>query len=231
KGLVRTIEYQKRGLPHLHLLLFLGHQHGNFTNAEHIDELISAEIPDNSTHPDLFNVITRNMMHGPCGLINPLAPCMTENSSGQRVCSKKFPKPFQPLTIANNNGYPLYRRHINGNRFIINHPLDRTQQFLFDNTWVVPYNPYLSGKYKAHINVEVCGSVRAVKYINKYIYKGSDQTTVEIGTENDEIKKYVNGRYISPVEAVWRTMEFPMHEESPSVYQLPIHLPGQHPVV
>ena len=50
-----------------------------------------------------------------------------------------------------------------------------------DNTWVVPYNPYLSGKYKAHINVEVCGSVQAIKYINKYIYKGPDRTTVELG--------------------------------------------------
>ena len=50
-----------------------------------------------------------------------------------------------------------------------------------DNRWIVPYNPYLSRKYRAHINVEVCASVRAVKYIHKYIYKGNDRTTVELG--------------------------------------------------
>ncbi len=96
------------------------------------------------------------------------------------------------------------------------------------NNWVVPYNPYLSKKYNAHINVEVCASVQAIKYINKYIYKGSDQTTLKTTrqgqNENDEIAKYLNGRYISPVEAAYRLFEFPMHEESPAVTPLAIHL-------
>ena len=70
-----------------------------------------------------------------------------------------------------------------------------------DNRWIVPYNPYLSRKYRAHINVEVCASVRAVKYIHKYIYKGNDRTTVELG-QNDEISQYLQGRYIGPSEAV-----------------------------
>ena len=67
--------------------------------------------------------------------------------------------------------------------------------------------------------------------MQKYLFKGSDQTTVEMSSKNDEIKRYLNGRYISPVEAVWRLMEFPMHEEFPTVYQLPVHLPGDQPVV
>lgn len=36
------------------------------------------------------------------------------------------------------------------------------------NEWVVPYNPYLCWKYKSHINVEVCGGLNSVKYIDKY---------------------------------------------------------------
>jgi hypothetical protein len=35
-------------------------------------------------------------------------------------------------------------------------------------------------KYDAHINVEVCNNIRAVKYLFKYIYKGHDRATVEI---------------------------------------------------
>jgi hypothetical protein len=40
---------------------------------------------------------------------------------------------------------------------------------------VVPYNSYLSLLFNCHINVEVCTSVAAVKYLYKYVYKGHDR--------------------------------------------------------
>ena len=46
---------------------------------------------------------------------------------------------------------------------------------IVDNSFVVPYNPFLSLHYKAHINVEVVYSVQAVKYLYKYITKGHDR--------------------------------------------------------
>ena len=94
------------------------------------------------------------------------------------------------------------------------------------NEWVVPFNPYLSVKYQAHINVEICAMIIAVKYIYKYILKGSDRSTLE--TMIDEIKEYVTGRYIGSSEAVWRLFKFPTHREMLSVRRLPIHLPGGH---
>lgn len=51
---------------------------------------------------------------------------------------------------------------------------------VIDNRWVVPYNKWLSQKYNCHINVEVCASIEAVKYIYKYVYKGPDRAQVEI---------------------------------------------------
>ena len=51
-----------------------------------------------------------------------------------------------------------------------------------DNRWVVPYNPYLALKYEAHINVEVCSSTRACKYLFKYIHKGGDRASVRVET-------------------------------------------------
>jgi hypothetical protein len=71
-----------------------------------------------------------------------------------------------------------------------------------DNRWVVPYNPFLLRKYRSYINVEVCATVQAVKYIYKYVYKGSDRTTAAVGSTDDEITCYTTGRYIGPIEAI-----------------------------
>jgi hypothetical protein len=93
----------------------------------------------------------------------------------------------------------------------------------------VPYNPYLIRRYKAYINVEICITVQAVKYIHKYIYKGRDRATLEIAN-TDKIKRYVTCRYIGPSQAVWGLLKFPMHEEHPTIVRLPLHLPYEQPV-
>jgi hypothetical protein len=112
-----------------------------------------------------------------------------------------------------------------------------------DNRWVVPYNPYLCLKYNAHINVEICSSVQSVKYIYKYDFKGHDraamhvQPTVPAGGEGvaaavapavDEIKNYVDGRYVSASEACHRCFSFELHREWPNVYRLAVHCEGEH---
>jgi len=53
---VYTIEFQKRGLPHMHLLLSLSPAFRP-TNADQVDTLISATWPDPEKQPLLFNII------------------------------------------------------------------------------------------------------------------------------------------------------------------------------
>jgi hypothetical protein len=78
--------------------------------------------------------------------------------------------------------------------------------------------------------VEICSSVESIKYIHKYIYKGHDRTTLELRDDQnrDEVKEYLDARYIGSVESCWHMFEFVMHEETPPVYRLPVHLEGQH---
>lgn len=102
-----------------------------------------------------------------------------------------------------------------------------SKKVFIDNKWVVPYSPILSKAFKAHINVEYCNSVKSIKYICKYIYKGCDLAIFGIqnnSNENDEITRYQLGRYISTNEAVWKTLGFPIHDRFPSVTKLAVHL-------
>ena len=141
----------------MHLLVFLGPD-DKIRNAADVDTVVSAQIPDPNTQPILYEIITRNMVHGPCGVNKPNAKCMV---SGR--CSKRYPKEFRETTLFGDDGYPQYARPNNGRYFEKN-------GHRYDNRDVVPYNPYLSAKYNCHINVEICTSVQAIKYIHKYIY-------------------------------------------------------------
>ena len=49
---VHTIEFQKRGLPHIHLLIWSEKEYKIRTPAD-VDSMISAEFPDPVTHPHL----------------------------------------------------------------------------------------------------------------------------------------------------------------------------------
>ncbi|GFQ97538.1 ATP-dependent DNA helicase [Trichonephila clavata] len=83
--------------------------------------------------------------------------------------------------------------------------------------------PFWSRTFNVHINVEFCNSVKSIKYICKYVNKGTDQAT--FGVEDlDEVTRYESGRYISSSEAVWRILCFPIHERFPPVMHLSVHL-------
>jgi hypothetical protein len=70
------IEYQKHDLPHSYLLFFL-HEDDHFFDPATIDEIICAEFLSREVDPELHDIITTAMMHGPCNDENPECPCMT----------------------------------------------------------------------------------------------------------------------------------------------------------
>jgi hypothetical protein len=164
---VWTIEYQKRGLPHLHLLVFLKDADYHFLEPEVIDEMVCAELPDRSWDPngELTDIVKSAMIHGPCGELDRGAPCLDGNG-----CTKRYPRAFCEETSVGEDGYPLYRRRDHPHTAFDKVVNGRTVRM--DNRWVVPYNPYLTRRYKCHINVEVCSSIKVIKYLYKYIYKG-----------------------------------------------------------
>ena len=222
KAYVYTIESQKLGLLHIHLLVSLKYK---LTTPEMVDKFICADIPDPRLPPKLHKIIMGNMIHGPCGAWWEV--------NGK--CSKRFPKTFREETTMDADAYPHYRRKDTGNVY------ERRRGHVVDNRWVVPYCPELSLLFNSHINVEVVTSVTAPKYLYKYVYKGYDAAGIQItNCENgeteervvnhDEIKDHIEARYVGPNEAVWRILDNKMQEESHPVIRLPVHLPNEHSI-
>lgn len=219
-GRVHTIEFQKRGLPHAHILIIVNADYRP-QRAEDVDRVVSAETPDRETDRELYDVVSTCMLHGPC---SEGSMCWKDGA-----CTKRFPKEWREETTMAQDGNPKYRRRDNG-RVI------EKGGHVYDNRFVVPYNPGLSRRYSCHINVEVTTGVRAVKYIYKYIYKGEDRAMVLVGdalvpAPVDEIERYVDSRYLCAQQAAWRLLAFAMHDHYPSIMRLAYHLPGENQVM
>ncbi|KAL0301815.1 UNVERIFIED_CONTAM: hypothetical protein Sradi_6458300 [Sesamum radiatum] len=121
------------------------------------DYVVRAEIPKQDEEPELYVAVIRHMIHGPCGHIKPNAPCMKNG-----MCKKGYPKQFVECTMQGNDSYTIYRRW-NANRSIA---LDNDGDVVIDNSWAVPYNPWLLLKYDYHINVKATSSVLQVPIIS-----------------------------------------------------------------
>jgi hypothetical protein len=213
-----SIEFQKCGLPHVHILVWLN-KNGFDITLDIIDQFIAAKIPDPKSDPLGYALIAEHMVYGPYGDKNPNSTCMKKGN-----CSKYYPKSFQQQTTFDDNGFTLYRRR---DTSII---VRRSEQNL-DNKWVVPHNLYLIKKYQAHINVEYYNKSRILKYLCKYVNKGLDRAKfifqeVKRGKdispdkqtgEINEIQEYLDARYICEQDGLWRLLGFEIHYHTPSV--------------
>ncbi len=74
---IYVIECQKRGLPHAHIFIFFVENYKPHI-IEDVDHMISAELSNLKTNKLAHEMVARCMMHGPCGVAFPNAPCMED---------------------------------------------------------------------------------------------------------------------------------------------------------
>nr|GEV79029.1 helitron helicase-like domain-containing protein [Tanacetum cinerariifolium] len=84
-----TVEFQKRGLPRCHTLLWID-ELVRVHRDEDIDIYILVKLPSKEKDPECHRIVSELMMHRPCGLAYTSASCM-QNSSR---CKKNFPKEY-----------------------------------------------------------------------------------------------------------------------------------------
>lgn len=187
-------EFQKRGLPHLHLAIKVG---GEPTTPGNMDEVISAKSPQDDE--ELFQLVNNFMIRQHC-----VGRCyQTEARKKFQICHYGYPKPLVSGTYHDESGYPHYRR--------------RSEQ----DRYVVPYNTELLRIFKCHFIVELSQNVKLIMYLYKYLYKGADYTKGKI--QKNEIQEYLDGRYLSALEAMYRLFQFDITRRHPTVKCCGLH--------
>jgi hypothetical protein len=147
---------------------------------------------------------------------------------------KNYPKDFHEVTIVDESGFAIYRRP-NNQRFVIKGGVR------LDNRWIVLHNIELLKKYDAHINTEWCNKNIFIKYLFKYVTKGphcskaylqkntsgEETPIIEEMNTRDEVKEYLDTRYICPFDSCWRIFGFQIHHHYPPVERMIVHLSNE----
>lgn len=201
------VEWQKRGLSHCHTLFWLDSK----IQPDQFDKIIVLKLPKKDEDPVLFDIATKNMVHRPCVEESLTSLCMTNG-----ICLTKYSRRFVTKIQTGEDWYPVYRRRdINKGRQVTT--LSIWERMInIGNRWIIPYPPILCRSF----NVEYFHSVQDIKYICKYINKGF----FRVRNAYDEVENYLNRQYIRKSKALWRILEFPVHNRHPTIVHLAVHL-------
>jgi len=206
---IGVIEFQKRGLPHAHIVIKFKTE----PSISVLDSFISAELPDPNVDLALYNQVRRLHIHSRDHLTRPGSRC---NRDGR--CQYNYPQPITPTTYVDDLGRVHYRRR---------KPED---------AWVTPHMPALLRLLDCHIYVDVCATSMIFLYLYKYLFKGPDHARFTVHSlqqdgdgdlPRDEYQDFVNGRYLSSSESIYRFFGFNCVWKNPSVVCLPVHLEGR----
>jgi hypothetical protein len=85
---IYVIEFQKHGLSHAHIFIFFAKDYKPHT-VEDVDRMINVELLNLETNMLAHEMVARCMMHGPCRVAFPNAPCMEKGK-----CKKQYPCKF-----------------------------------------------------------------------------------------------------------------------------------------
>lgn len=172
-----TIEWQKRDLPHCHNVDWLVVK----LQLDQVDDVISTEIPDKESDPELYAQVTAYQVHGPCGQRDPTSPCMKNGK-----CMAGYPKPYNHHTRLGNDGYTMYRRtdeEHGGRSFEMQ--TQRSGIWTVTNRDIVPYNPVLMRFLDCHTGVLCANSCFCVRYMCDYNTNGQDMVTVSFRRDEE----------------------------------------------
>ena len=210
KGLLWRDEYQKRGLPHCHLLLWTDF---DTSDVDALDKIITCRLPlidpniTNTEKTKMLKQLSKAFMTHSC-----TARCGGINGK----CCYGYPKSVQKETKIINDRIEFARN--TGDEFI------------------VPHCPKLLSLFRAHIDVEPVLSNSSIGYVLKYTTKNSDEGTLSFHevkycgrpiASDDALHKYAATHVVSAAEAYNAICGIRRQGMEPTVNIIPIHEPGK----
>ena len=226
---VHCIEFQFRGTPHMHLLLFLNDSNEPKCAADY-NRFCTVAIPGDS-QPELRELVLKYHVHGPCGHFNPKARCMNDGE-----CRFGYPKSYCPETYnRSHDGRPMMHRRSPNDGGGTGQVTRGRKTIAVTEEWTSEYNPFLLMMFRCHINVAPCGVMQNMAYLFRYITKtgGFDKTSMNLLSKHhvDEIQQYTNARVLTPPASAYIIHGFSKYELQPSVIKLPTLLEDQQTVL
>ena len=211
---VRIIEYQRRGLPHAHLVSkFMDNDdmpryEDKKGVASSIDYHITAAYPTTASDEEPLEVgesYEEDTTYAAVVKSHMLHNCFPETNGGckneKNLCYLGFDANIvADTTTFDDRGYPQYRRST------------------VKSLCVVPHNRELLKDWNHHANVEFAGSTYTVIYLYKYLFKRSKKVKMRLTNaddvrNDDEINLYLRGRYLCSMDCYWRILG---HETYPA---------------
>ncbi len=207
-----SIEFQKRGLPHAHILVRL--EGDQPQTAVEVDALSTVNFPlfcslrcGTCRQCTLAHLVNTHMTHKcfPDRCFKTHRPL----PKGERPhCKYGYPWISNPVSHLGPDGKWVLRR--------------RTQE-----SNIVEYNPELLLTYQCHINVQVTTGSKCILYLRKYMSKGPDVANVRISHHMScqmECNSFYQTRCMTASEAGWTALGFNFQHYDPPVKLLKLHL-------
>jgi hypothetical protein len=191
------------------------------------------------------------MVHGPCGDLNKQCKCMKDGK-----CSKFFPKNYQDDTVVGEDGFVQYRRRAEignfverygvklDNAWVVPYNLKLLKRFQAhinvewcNKTHIIKYLfKYITkGPDRVRAVIESFGAHNPTRNleagVNSNDFSAENSSVKEQTNDVDEVREYIDCRYLSSHEAVWRLFEFDIHYRVPAVERLAVHLPLMNSIV
>ena len=184
KHFVSRLEFQLRGAPHAHVLIWLDEP----LSINQIDELMSAHIPDSNFSPILNEYVSKNMIH-------KCVPSRCYKNPDHRICRYGFPKQSCEETHIDSSGQYCLARTENESR-------------------VVEYHPLLLLLWKGHVHLMFLKTAENPNqisttghYVLKYNMKPEPAYQVNLSVE-DVIFAQTRARVVSTEESIARIFSY-----------------------
>ena len=211
KAYVWRIEYQKRGLPHAHILFWTDFDTSNLQDVDKIENvrypLVSPFLNDTLMINDLTELINMYQIH------SHSSRCKTKEGK----CQFNYPQPISEKTKIVNHRYIFARGE--------------------NEVMIVPHNPILLTYLRSHHCLEIISSDQCIGYILKYCTKNSDFSKIdmkpvrlfnkEVDKKSNPLEHFVASRIASGPECFSCICSFWRYHVSKTIVIIKFHLEGK----